>query len=248
LRSSKNHLNLVFFSFRENVTRAGVQNLLARFVDQPVTSMASFPDSSDSYNGDDVHCYLHERDEALGHHWEATRETERLEATLAAFQTAPATMEGESSATWAQLADSDARVMGETFRRNPVPLSFCFVVLFLMIPSLLITAPTEESEALQLVTNNATGPLNARGDLLAKCLLDIPVRAREIALHGVHLGAAVALTIAQVNSEHELQWLQLSFAKGDDHHELVEDFIGHTEAVVNTSSAEVIMNNVFFGL
>jgi hypothetical protein len=115
-----------------------------------------------------------------------------------------------------------------------------------MIPSLLITAPTEKSEAIQLVMNNATGPLNARGDLLANCLLDIPVRAREIALHGVRLGTAVALTIAQVNSEHELRWLQPSFAKGDDHHELVEDFIGHTEAVVNTSSAEVIMNNVFF--
>jgi hypothetical protein len=184
------------FLFRRNVTWAGVQNLLARFEDQTVTSMASFPNSSDSYNGDDVRCYLHERDEALGHHWEATCETEHLEATLATSQTAPATMEGESSATRAHLADSDARVVGETFRRNHVPLSFFFVVLFLMIPSLLITTPTEESEALQLVTNNATGPLNARGDLLANCLLDIPVRAREIALHGVRLGATVAVTIA----------------------------------------------------
>jgi hypothetical protein len=82
----------IFFVPRERHS-GRVQNLLARFEDQPATSMASFPDSSYSYNGDDVRCYLHERDEALGHHWEVTRETEHLEATLAASQTAPATME-----------------------------------------------------------------------------------------------------------------------------------------------------------
>jgi hypothetical protein len=50
--------------------------------------------------------------------------------------------------------------------------------------------------------------------------------AGEIALHGVHHGATVALTIAQVRSGHELRWLQPSFTSGDDHHDLVVSFEG----------------------
>lgn len=111
-----------------NVTRAGVQHLLARFEAQPAASAASFVDSSDSYNGDDAWCYLHKWDEALGHHWDVTQETERLEAALAASQTALTTVEGESSAARARLADSNARVTGRPFRRNHVLLLFCFVV------------------------------------------------------------------------------------------------------------------------
>ena len=71
---------------------------------------ASSIDSTDSYNRDDVRCYLHEWDEALGPHWEATQETERLEAALAASQTALAAVEGESSATRMRLVESNARV------------------------------------------------------------------------------------------------------------------------------------------
>ena len=65
-----------------------------------------------------------------------------------------------------------------------------------MILSLLIIALTEELEALQLARNNAIRALNAQGDLLANCLQDIPVCTGQIALHGVHHGATVALTIA----------------------------------------------------
>ena len=127
-----------------NVTRAGVQHLLARFEAQPAASATSFVDSSDSYNGDDARCYLHKRDEALGHHWDATKEIERLEAALAASQTTLAAVEGESSAAWAWLAESNARVVGRIFRRNLVPLLFCSVVLLLMSFSFVITALTEE--------------------------------------------------------------------------------------------------------
>ena len=63
--------------------------------------VASFSDSSDLYNGDDARRYLHEWDEALGHSWEAAQETEHLEATLIASQTALTTVEGESTVTWA---------------------------------------------------------------------------------------------------------------------------------------------------
>ena len=56
----------------------------------------------------------------------------------------------------------------------------------------------------------------------------------------------VALMTAQVYG-HELLGLQPSFASGDDHHELVDDFDGHANAVVNTTLAEGIVNNIFFG-
>jgi len=91
---------------------------------QPTASVASSIDSTDSYNRDDAQHYLYEWDEALGHHWEATQEIERLEATLPASQTALTAIEGESSTTPARLADSDARVAGRILKRNPAPLSF----------------------------------------------------------------------------------------------------------------------------
>ena len=86
---------------------------------------------------------LHEWDETLGHHWEVTQETEHLEAALAASQTALAIMEGESSIAWVWLVDSDARVVGRILRRNCVPLSFCYIMFFLMILSLLISVLTK---------------------------------------------------------------------------------------------------------
>ena len=100
--------------------------------------IASSIDSMDSYNGDDAWYYIHEWDEELGHHWEATQETKRLEATLTAFQTTLTAVEGESS---------------------HVPLSFGFVMLSLTLV-LLSIALTEQLEALQLAAKNATGALN----------------------------------------------------------------------------------------
>lgn len=96
-----------------NVSGASVQNLLARFDAQPAASAASSSDSTDSYIGDDAQCYLHERNEAMGCHWEETRETEHLKAALNASQVALAAMEGESNAARAQLVESDARVAGK---------------------------------------------------------------------------------------------------------------------------------------
>ena len=81
----------------------------------------------DSNNGDDTRRYLHERDEALGRHWEVTQETERLEAALATSQTTLAIVEEESSTARARLIDSNARVAGRTLRRNPA-LSPFFVL------------------------------------------------------------------------------------------------------------------------
>lgn len=42
----------------------------------------------------------------------------------------------------------------------------------------------------------SAGVLNAQDDTLEICLQDIPVHAKEVALHSVRHGAAVALVIA----------------------------------------------------
>ena len=53
-------------------------------------------------------------------------------------------------------------------------------------------------ESLQLAANMAADAVNARGSLIDAHLQDIPARVQEIALHGVHHGASMALTAAQV--------------------------------------------------
>ena len=47
-----------------------------------------------------------------------------------------------------------------------------------------------------LVANAAMAAINAHGPLLSNHLHDVLARAQEIALHGVHHGAAVALMTA----------------------------------------------------
>ena len=53
-------------------------------------------------------------------------------------------------------------------------------------------------ESLQLAVNAAVDAVHARGSLIDACLQDIPAHVQEIALHGVHHGMSVALTVAQV--------------------------------------------------
>ena len=55
-------------------------------------------------------------------------------------------------------------------------------------------------------------------------LYDIPNRVREVALHGVHHGAAMALATAQVYSNHDLQLLP--------HEALVTKYPGDYERLV----------------
>ena len=75
------------------------------------------------------------------------------------------------------------------------------------------------------------------------------MRAREVALHGVPHGAAVAIAIAQVRSEHDLHPLQPGFPDSEDpenYQELVDDFEGVADAVAHVTPAEGIINHVFF--
>ena len=61
-----------------------------------------------------------------------------------------------------------------------------------------------QSESLQLAADVATDAVNARGSLINARLQDIPAHVQEIALHGVHHGASVALTVAQVQTGYDL--------------------------------------------
>ena len=65
-------------------------------------------------------------------------------------------------------------------------------------------------------------------------LYDIPNRVREVALHGVRHGAAMALAATQAHFGHELQLLSHGFlatAHPGDHERLVEDFFGTANSV-----------------
>jgi len=61
-----------------------------------------------------------------------------------------------------------------------------------------LAALTVQLESLQLAVNVATNAINAWGPLINAHLHDVSARIQEIALHGVHHGASVALAIVQV--------------------------------------------------
>ena len=90
--------------------------------------------------------------------------------------------------------------------------------------------------------------VNARGSSTDARLQDVLVRVREIALHGVRHGAAVALTAAQVQTGYELHTMETGFPMGDgpeEHEDLLEEFTIAAEAIVDITSAQDVVNKVF---
>ena len=79
---------------------------------------ASSLDSSDSYNGDDARCYLHEWRMAQDRYSEATWENGQLEICLRVSQAALHAAEEEASIVRAWLAESDTTVIGKTNLRD----------------------------------------------------------------------------------------------------------------------------------
>ena len=74
--------------------------------------------------------------------------------------------------------------------------------------------------------------------MLVVRLYDVPNCVREVALHGVRHGAAVALAVVQARSGHELQLLPHGFlATGhpEDHESLVKDFFNTANFVALVS-------------
>ena len=90
--------------------------------------------------------------------------------------------------------------------------------------------------------------VNARGSLINARLHDVLAYVREIALDGIHHGAVVALTAAQVQTGYELHAMETGFPSGDDpeeHEDLLEEFVMAAEAIVDITSAQDVMNKVF---
>jgi len=58
----------------------------------------------------------------------------------------------------------------------------------------------------------------------------------------------VALTVAQVQTGHDLHAMEVGFPVGDGpegHEYLIEDFTAVVEAIVNITSAQDVVNKVF---
>jgi len=103
-------------------------------------------------------------------------------------------------------------------------------------------------ESLQLAANTAINTVNPRGSPIDARLQDVPVHVREIALHGVRHGAAVALTAAQVQTGYELHAMETGFPMGygpEEHEDLLEEFTMAAEAIVDITSAQDVVNKVF---
>ena len=78
------------------------------------------------------------------------------------------------------------------------------------------------------------GFVTARGTILVVHLHNIPNYAREVTLHGVRRGAAMALAAAQAHSGHELRLLPHGFPATThprDHECLVKDFFDAANSV-----------------
>ena len=81
----------------------------------------------------------------------------------------------------------------------------------MVIPSFELLDLTAQLESLRSAADHAARFVNARGAVPVVCLHDIPNRVREVALHGVCLGAATTLATAQARSGHNLQLLPHGF-------------------------------------
>jgi hypothetical protein len=100
------------------------------------------------------------------------------------------------------------------------------------------------------VATDAAESVNVRGIVLEVHLRDIWNRVREVVLHGVRCGTAVALATAQVHFGYNLRLLPHGFPVAyrlEDCEDLVEDFRDTANTVAFISLAEDIMNKVFFG-
>ena len=101
-----------------------------------------------------------------------------------------------------------------------------------------------------MAMEHAAGFVNARGAVLVVRLYDIPNRVREVALHGVHHGAATVLAAAQAHSSSNLWLLPHGFPDTmhpKDREHLTEGFLGAASSVAFSTLADDIVGKVFSG-
>ena len=86
--------------------------------------------------------------------------------------------------------------------------------------------------------------------MLVVRLYDVPNHIREVVLHGVHHGAAMALAAAQAYSGHNLCLLPHGFldvVHPREHEHLVEEFSSAANSVAFNTLADDIVSKVFSG-
>ena len=72
--------------------------------------------------------------------------------------------------------------------------------------------------------------------------------SKRFALHGIHHGAAVALTAAQVQTGHDLHTMEVGFPTDngpEGHEDLIENFPAAAEAIVDITPVQDVVNKVF---
>ena len=92
------------------------------------------------------------------------------------------------------------------------------------------------------------GFVNDRGAILVIRLHDIPNRVREVALHGVRHGAAIALATAQDCSDHNLRLLPHGFPDAvppEDHERLIEEFFSAANSIAFNTLADDVVSKLF---
>ena len=129
-------------------------------------------------------------------------------------------------------------------------LSFSFIFKALIISPLNLLDLSAQLESLRSAMDHAAGFVNARGGVPVVRLHDIPNRVREVALHGIRYGAAMALAAAQACSGHNLRLLPHGFPDAvhpREHEHLVEDFMSAANSVAFNTLADDIVGKVFSG-
>ena len=117
------------------------------------------------------------------------------------------------------------------------------ITLFLNVLDL-----TAQLESLRSTTDHAAGFVNARGAVPVVRLHDISNRVREVALHGIRHGAAMALAAAQACSGLNLRLLPHGFSDTaylGEHERLVEDFMSAANSIAFSTLADDIVGKVF---
>ena len=105
-------------------------------------------------------------------------------------------------------------------------------------------------ESLRSAADHAVGFVNAKGTVPVVRLHDIPNHVREVALHGVRHGVAMALATAQAYLGQNLQLLSHGFldaAYPGEQERLVKDFMSAANSVAFNTLADDIVGKVFLG-
>ena len=98
--------------------------------------------------------------------------------------------------------------------------------------------------------DHVVGFVNARGAVLVVHLHDILNHVREVALHGIGHGAAMALAATQARSGHNLRPLPHGFPDAvhpGDYERLTEDFLSAADSVAFNTLVDDLVGKVFSG-